>query len=106
MKKPEIKDAGVEYAEIWGEAIHSNRHLRVISVGLAIGVLLLIGSAKPQAEGRERAEAFCDRNDDPKCLVIHVVLFRGHLHVHVTFETRSEIHLGPPARSSRCSTPS
>ena len=25
--------AGAEYAEIWGEAIHSNRHLRVISVG-------------------------------------------------------------------------
>ena len=42
MKKPEIKDAGAEYAEIWGEAIHTNRHLRVISVGLAIGVLLLI----------------------------------------------------------------
>ena len=42
MKKPEIKDAGAEYAKIWGEAIHSNRHLRVISVGLGIGVLLLI----------------------------------------------------------------
>ena len=42
MKKPKIKDAGAEYAEIWGEAIHANRHLRVISVGLAIGVLLLI----------------------------------------------------------------
>ena len=42
MKKPEIKDAGAEYAEIWGEAIHSNRHLRVISVGLGMGVLLLI----------------------------------------------------------------
>ena len=42
MKKPEIKDAGAEYAEIWGEAIHSNRHLRMISGGLAIGVLLLI----------------------------------------------------------------
>ena len=42
MKKPQIKDAGAEYAEIWGEAIHTNRHLRVISVGLAIGVLLLI----------------------------------------------------------------
>ena len=41
-KKPQIKDAGAEYAEIWGEAIHTNRHLRVISVGLAIGVLLLI----------------------------------------------------------------
>ena len=42
MKKPQIKDAGAEYAEIWGEVIHTNRHLRVISVGLAIGVLLLI----------------------------------------------------------------
>ena len=42
MKKPEIKDAGAEYAEIWGEAMHSNRHLRVISVALGIGVLLLI----------------------------------------------------------------
>ena len=42
MKKPQIKDAGAEYAEIWGEAIHTNRHLRVISVGLAIVVLLLI----------------------------------------------------------------
>ena len=42
MKKPEIKDAGAEYAEIWGEAIHANRHLRMISGGLAIGVLLLI----------------------------------------------------------------
>ena len=36
------KDAGAEYAEIWGEAIHSNRHLRVLSVGLGIGLLLLI----------------------------------------------------------------
>ena len=40
MKKPEIKDAGAEYAEIWGEAIHSNRHLRMISVGLGIAVAL------------------------------------------------------------------
>ena len=42
MKKPALKDAGAEYAEIWGEAIHTNRHLRMISGGLAIGVLLLI----------------------------------------------------------------
>ena len=42
MKKPQIKDAGAEYTEIWGETIHTNRHLRVISVGLAIAVLLLI----------------------------------------------------------------
>ena len=36
------KDAGAEYAEIWGETLHTNRHLRVISVGLGIGLLLLI----------------------------------------------------------------
>ena len=40
--KTKAKDAGAEYAEIWGEAIHTNRHLRVISVGLGIGLLLLI----------------------------------------------------------------
>ena len=30
------------YAEIWGEAIHSNRHLRVLSMGLAGLCLLLV----------------------------------------------------------------
>ena len=34
------KDAGKEYAEIWGEAVHSNRHLRVLSLVLG-GVSLL-----------------------------------------------------------------
>ena len=42
MNKSKAKDAGSEYAEIWGEAIHANRHLRVISIGLGIGLLLLI----------------------------------------------------------------
>ena len=41
-KTPPAKDAGAEYAEIWGEAIHSNRHLRTITVGLGIAVILLI----------------------------------------------------------------
>ena len=41
-KKNGGKDAGQEYAEIWGEAIHSNRHLRVISVGLGLVALLLV----------------------------------------------------------------
>ena len=41
-KKNGSKDAGQEYAEIWGEAIHSNRHLRVISVGLGLVALLLV----------------------------------------------------------------
>ena len=41
-KTAPAKDAGREYAEIWGEAIHSNRHLRTITVGLGIAVILLI----------------------------------------------------------------
>ena len=41
-QKTDGKDAGAEYTEIWGEAIHSNRHLRVLSVGLGMGLLLLI----------------------------------------------------------------
>ena len=41
-KKNDGQDAGQEYAEIWGEAIHSNRHLRVISVGLGLVALLLV----------------------------------------------------------------
>ena len=37
------KDAGREYAEIWGETVHSNRHLRLLSVVLGlIGLLLTI----------------------------------------------------------------
>ncbi len=37
--KDKEADAGREYAEIWGETIHSNRHLRVFSI--VLGVLLL-----------------------------------------------------------------
>ena len=37
-----MKDAGREYAEIWGEAVHTNRHLRTITVGLGLAVILLI----------------------------------------------------------------
>ena len=40
-KKKKPADAGKEYAEIWGETIHANRHLRVLSIGLAVLVLLL-----------------------------------------------------------------
>ena len=41
MTQPE-QDSGKTYADIWGEAVHSNRHLRVLSMGLAGLVLLLI----------------------------------------------------------------
>ena len=30
----EKNETGKTYAEIWGEAIHSNRHLRVLTMGL------------------------------------------------------------------------
>ena len=36
------KDTGKQYAEIWGEAIHSNRHLRVLSIVLGSVSLLLV----------------------------------------------------------------
>ena len=41
MAKPKdnASDAGKQYAEIWGETIHSNRHLRVFTI--VLGVLLL-----------------------------------------------------------------
>ena len=42
MSKSRAKDAGAEYAEIWGEAIHTNRHLRVLSIGLGVALLLVI----------------------------------------------------------------
>ena len=42
MSKPRAKDAGAEYVEIWGEAIHANRHLRVLSIGLGVALLLVI----------------------------------------------------------------
>ena len=42
MSKSRAKDAGAEYAEIWGETIHTNRHLRVLSIGLGIALLLVI----------------------------------------------------------------
>ena len=36
------QDSGTTYADIWGEAVHSNRHLRVLSMALAGLVLLLV----------------------------------------------------------------
>ena len=41
MSEKQTQDAGAEYAEIWGEAVHSNRHLRVLSIGLGALCLLL-----------------------------------------------------------------
>ena len=42
MSGKQTQDAGAKYAEIWGEAVHSNRHLRVLSIGLGALCLLLI----------------------------------------------------------------
>ena len=38
----EMNETGKTYAEIWGEAIHSNRHLRVLTMGLGGIILLLV----------------------------------------------------------------
>ena len=40
--KKTLKDAGEGYAEIWGEQMHTNRHLRTLTVGLGLFALLLI----------------------------------------------------------------
>ena len=42
MTPTDEQDSGKTYADIWGEAVHSNRHLRVLSMGLAGLVLLLV----------------------------------------------------------------
>ena len=36
------KNAGREFAEIWGEAIHAARHLRILSIALGLLCLMLI----------------------------------------------------------------
>ena len=56
-KTPSVKDAGGEYAEIWGESIHTNRHLRTITVGLGIAVILLI-VVRVDEIGRAEAVAY------------------------------------------------
>ena len=42
MSPNDEQDSGKTYADIWGEAVHSNRHLRVLSMALAGLVLLLV----------------------------------------------------------------
>lgn len=36
------QDAGKEFSEIWGEAIHAARHLRILSIALGVLCLMLI----------------------------------------------------------------
>ena len=42
MSKENENETAKTYAEIWGEAIHSNRYLRVLSMGLTGLILLLV----------------------------------------------------------------
>ena len=42
MTSQNEQDSGKTYADIWGEAVHSNRHLRVLSMALAGLILLLV----------------------------------------------------------------
>ena len=51
-KTPPAKDAGAEYAEIWGEAIHTNRHLRTVTVGLGIAVIFIAYRGASDCNGR------------------------------------------------------
>ena len=51
-KTPPAKDAGAEYAEIWGEAVHTNRHLRTITVGLGLAVLCSYRGGDPHCLSR------------------------------------------------------
>ena len=46
------QDSGKTYADMWGEAVHSNRHLRVLSMGLAGLVLVARGDHRPAVVGR------------------------------------------------------
>ena len=36
------QDSGKTYADMWGEAVHSNRHLRVLSMGLVLLLVVII----------------------------------------------------------------
>ena len=60
MAKPKDteSDAGREYAEIWGETIHSNRHLRVFSIVLGV-LLLFVTIAVVRLSSVEAAAADC-----------------------------------------------
>ena len=40
--KPNKKDSGREFVEIWGETVNSNRHLRLLTGGLAFGLVALL----------------------------------------------------------------
>ena len=42
MTSQNKQDSGKTYADMWGEAVHSNRHLRVLSMALAGLILLLV----------------------------------------------------------------
>ena len=44
------QDSGKTYADIWGEAVHSNRHLRVLSMALAGAVLAWLAGRPATAQ--------------------------------------------------------
>ena len=51
-KTAPVKDAAREYAEIWARRSTANRHLRTITVGLGIAVILLIIGGHPHCLSR------------------------------------------------------
>ena len=42
MKKTDKQDAGREFADIWAEAVQSNRNLRILTVSLGISLFLVL----------------------------------------------------------------
>ena len=81
-----------------------NRSQKVVSV-LKRPVIITINRAPfwvigiVQKESSKLCVPGAFPNDDLQRLWIHVVLFPGHFHVHVTFKKGYDIHLGSPARS-------
>ena len=63
MSKKKTQDAGAEYAEIWGEAVHSNRHLRVLSIALG-GLCLLLAVVIIQIAGVDPPRPIVVRVDE------------------------------------------
>ena len=59
----QAKDTDREYAEIWGETVNSNRHLRLLSMGLG-GLTLLLAVAVVRLGFREMPRPIVVRVDE------------------------------------------
>jgi len=60
---PPRNDTSKEYSEIWGEAIHANRNLRLVTIGLCL-LLLVLSVATLQLAWRPSPKPIVVRVDD------------------------------------------